>query len=131
MIQLTAGGVFQRRYSPLMIFRLTKIVRSAENITLKRIFFPMEIPAALYSFETHFKCVRAHFRFGNFDPNKQAEIFRRQLKRLFDDNIGSSLHENADYIQLNNEYYSPDQQHLIDIAETFHFLSELWSKLIK
>ncbi|CAF3264492.1 unnamed protein product [Rotaria sp. Silwood2] len=69
-LTITVGGVFQRSYTSLVIYQLTRLVDG------KTIYFPMELPAALRGLQNRYQSILSHFNFGCFDPVEQARIFR-------------------------------------------------------
>ncbi|CAF3391060.1 unnamed protein product [Rotaria sp. Silwood2] len=94
-LAITVGGVFQRSYSRLRIYQLT---RSANS---KTICFPMEVPAALNGLQNQYECILSHFNFGRFDPMEQARVFREQILDYQSRDSQAEWHKHIILIPLN------------------------------
>ncbi|CAF1651665.1 unnamed protein product, partial [Adineta ricciae] len=119
-LTVTVGGIYQRSYSPLTIYRLTKLD------TGETFYFPMEIPAALHGLQNQYENLLSHFHFGTFDPWEQAMKFQEKVKEFFENDLEKIWQENIRIVPLEKPHKIRDSDHF---QLTRILLGTLWTKL--
>ncbi|CAF0970593.1 unnamed protein product [Adineta ricciae] len=119
-LTVTVGGIYQRSYSPLTIYRLTRLD------TGETFYFPMEIPAALHGLQNQYNNLLSHFHFGTFDSLEQAMKFQEKVKAFFENDPEKIWQKNILIVPLEKPREIRDSDHF---QLTRILLKTLWTKL--
>ncbi|CAF0930500.1 unnamed protein product [Rotaria sordida] len=122
-LSMTIGGVFQRSYSPLVIYKLTNLPHE------KIIYFPMEIPAALHGLQNQYQNILSHFNFGTFNPLEQAMTFRRKVEEHKASEPDAKWHEDIILVPLDRPSIIPENKSITSFQQAEILLKTLWEHL--
>ncbi|CAF1340874.1 unnamed protein product [Didymodactylos carnosus] len=117
-ISFTLGGIVERSYSPLIIYKLSK------NDEKKIYYFAMEIPAAFHGLQNQYNNIRAQFHFGKYDPIEQAEIFQKEVQRYYNKEENAEWHNQILLVPLSQPSVSMN-----DTSKTNLVLETLWNTI--
>ncbi|CAF0831061.1 unnamed protein product [Adineta steineri] len=122
-LKVTVGGIFQRSYSELVIYKLTNFDEG------KSYYFPMEIPAALNGLQNQYDNVLSQFHFGRFNPLEQANVFREKVEEFFRNDSDKTWHENILIVSLDKPSVIYESNPQNQIQQNRILLQTLWKKL--